>query len=94
MKPMMYETSRRVRFENSQEYSRILTAAVISVQFRQLLLSNPAKAIAAGFGGEAFDLDSEDRNRLANIRATSLAEFASQLNNVPSARGLASIAAD
>ena len=94
MAPTMYETSRRGRFESSQEYSRILTAAVISAQFRQLLLSNPGKAIAAGFGGEAFDLDNEDRNRLASIRATSLAEFASQLNSVPVRRGFSALAAD
>jgi hypothetical protein len=63
----------------NQEYSRILTAAVISSQFRKLLLSNPGKAIERGFGGEQFRLGREDRTRVAAIRATSLADFASQL---------------
>ncbi len=63
----------------SREYGRILSAAVVSAQFRQLLLSNPGKAVSAGFAGEMFQLESEDRNRLTNIRATTLADFASQL---------------
>lgn len=64
-----------------QEYSRILTAAVINVQFRQLLLSNPAKAIESGYGGEMFYLAREEKKRVAAIHATSLADFASQLTN-------------
>lgn len=63
-----------------QEYSRILTAAVINIQFRQLLLTNPAKAIECGYGGEMFSLAREEKRRVAEIRATSLADFASQLS--------------
>lgn len=63
-----------------QEYSRIITAAVINMQFRQLLLSNPGKAIESGYGGEMFSLAREEKRRVAEIRATSLADFASQLN--------------
>lgn len=95
MAPILFENPKRGRLESSQEYSRILTAAVISTQFRQLLLSNPGKAIAAGFGGEAFDLDNDDKNRLTSIRASSLAEFASQLNTSRGAAvGFSAIAAD
>ncbi len=65
-----------------QEYSRILTAAVINLQFRQLLLSNPAQAIERGYGGETFYLAREEKKRVAAIRATSLADFASQLSQV------------
>jgi len=65
-----------------QEYSRILTAAVINMQFRQLLLTNPGKAIEAGYGGEVFALAREEKRRVAEIRATSLADFASQLSQV------------
>jgi hypothetical protein len=64
------------------EYSRILTAAVINLQFRQLLLSNPGKAIDSGYGGEMFYLAREEKKRVAAIRATTLADFASQLNQV------------
>lgn len=63
-----------------QEYSRILTAAVINLQFRQLLLTNPGKAIETGYGGEMFSLAREEKRRVAEIRATSLADFASQLS--------------
>jgi hypothetical protein len=65
-----------------QEYSRLLTAAVINIQFRQLLLSNPGKAIDNGYGGEMFNLAREEKKRVAAIQATSLADFASQLNQV------------
>jgi hypothetical protein len=63
-----------------QEYSRILTAAVINNQFRKLLLTNPAKAIEIGYGGEMFTLAREEKRRVAEIHATSLADFASQLS--------------
>ena len=65
-----------------REYSRILTAAVINIQFRQLLLSNPGKAIEGGYGGETFALAREEQKRVAAIKATSLADFASQLSQV------------
>ena len=68
----------------SQEVSRILTAAVISAQFRQMLLSNPDKAISAGYGGESFHLPREAKKRIASIRATSLADFASQVRAMES----------
>jgi hypothetical protein len=76
-----------------QEYSRILTAAVINMQFRKLLLDNPGKAIEAGYGGEVFYLAREEKRRVAEIRATSLADFASQLNQVLNASP-AAMAAD
>ncbi|MDK2981607.1 MAG: hypothetical protein PWQ55_1954 [Chloroflexota bacterium] len=66
----------------SSEYSRILSAAVINSKFREMLLSDPVKAVSSGYSGEKFDLDREDQNRLATIRATSLAEFASRLSEI------------
>lgn len=69
-----------------KEYSRILTAAVISAQFRTMLLTNPGKAIAAGFGGEAFHLESEESKRVASIRAATLADFATELNRMRALR--------
>ncbi len=65
-----------------REYSRILSAAVISSQFRQMLLTNPAQAIAAGFGGEAFHLGYEEKKHVTSIRAATLADFASELNRM------------
>jgi hypothetical protein len=63
-----------------QEVSRLLTAAVISTQFRKMLLANPAKAINSGYGGEGFQLPREQQKKLATIQAENLSEFASQLN--------------
>lgn len=66
-------------FHIQNEFSRLLTAAVINGSFRQALLSNPGAAISSGFGGEAFNIGADVVQRLSTIRATSLAEFASQL---------------
>ena len=65
-----------------QEVSRLLTAAVISAQFRQVLLANPSQALTSGYGGEKFNLPREQRTRVASIRANSLADFASQLSSI------------
>ena len=62
-----------------QEISRILTAAVINENFRKLLLTNPDKALAAGYRGEPFHRAKEERSQLVAIRANSLAEFAAQI---------------
>lgn len=80
----------------NREYGRILSAAVISEQFRQLLLSNPSMALTVGFAGEKFQLNTEDRNRLTAIRATSLVDFATQLNVAMKTpmQGFSAIAAD
>ena len=62
------------------EISRILTAAVINSQFRQMLLANPGRAVETGYAGEHFHLAHEDKKCLGAIRANSLADFALQLN--------------
>lgn len=64
------------------EYSRILTAAVVNSRFREMLLANPDVAISSGYAGEVFHLGNEEKQRLASIRATSLADFARQLTQV------------
>lgn len=78
------------------EYSRILTAAVINSHFRQLLLSNPEMAISSGYGGEMFHLPKEEKKRVASIHASSLEDFACQLTQgAEFARtGMASMSAD
>ena len=72
----------------NSEYSRLLTAAVINANFREMLLSNPGKALANGYGGEAFNLVSEERKHIASIHATSLADFAKQLSQMPYSTGV------
>jgi hypothetical protein len=64
----------------SAEFSRILSAAVISARFRNMLLADPVKAISDGYSGEKFEIGADEKNRLANIRANSLADFAAQLS--------------
>lgn len=82
--------------EVNREYGRILSAAVVSEQFRQLLLTNPGMALSVGFAGEKFQLNTEDRNRLTAIRATTLVDFATQLNVAMRSpmQGFSALAAD
>jgi hypothetical protein len=65
-----------------QEFSRLLTAAVINGAFRQALLKDPVGAISMGFGGEAFDLSADIVKCISSIKANSLSEFATQLVNL------------
>jgi hypothetical protein len=67
-----------------REFSRILTAAVVNENFRKLLLSDPELAIRSGYGGENFNLAVEEARKLSLIRAGTLAEFAIQMNSLPS----------
>jgi len=63
----------------SQEISRMLTAAVVSRKFCQLLLADPLLAMRSGYNGETFQLSADEANLLSSIRATSLRDFAAQL---------------
>jgi hypothetical protein len=62
-----------------QEISRLITAAVVNKNFCNLLLSNPAEAIASGYNGESFILASDEQELIFSIHAVSLADFAMQL---------------
>ena len=62
-----------------KEYSRLLTAAAVNLNFQKLLLANPAQALAAGYCGETFHFSHEETQRLITIEATSLADFAEKL---------------
>ncbi len=97
MSPMNFFLSKPtapVNFE--RESSRLLTAAVINQRFRKMLLTNPGQALASGYGGEAFNLDRDVKDRVSSIRASSLEDFAKQLTqiqDIPSA-SLACFAGD
>lgn len=80
--------------DNEREYSRIMTAAVINERFRKLLLSNPSLALKNGYGGEAFNLESEESERISAIKASSLAEFARQMNGCHPRSKMGLLAAD
>ena len=64
------------------EFSRILSAAVISQKFRDLLLNDPARAVSRGFNGESFNLSSKEKKELSSLKGLSLADFASQLAQI------------
>jgi hypothetical protein len=64
---------------NGKELSRLISAAVVSREFCNLLLADPAVALATGYNGEAFHLATEEQELITSIRATSLADFAKQL---------------
>ncbi len=78
-----YHLKDDVSNQKDREYSRILTAAIVNQNFRKLLLANPSSAIKKGFAGEAFSLPREDANRIAAIRASTLADFARQMTCSP-----------
>lgn len=65
----------------SCEISRLLAAAVINKGFRELLLSDPARALAQGYHGEEFQLDYEQKTLILSIRAESLSDFALQITS-------------
>jgi hypothetical protein len=58
---------------------RLIAAAVVDHEFRDLLLTNSAAALAAGCNGELFHLMPEERELVVSIRASSLVDFAEQL---------------
>ncbi len=63
----------------SSEINRLLTAAVVSRRFRQLLLTHPAAALTAGYRGESFHLNADEMRQVMAIRASSLQDFSQQL---------------
>lgn len=65
----------------NREVSKLLTAAVVSKAFCQLLLTNPAQALEDGYNGMRFALSNQEKELLLSIRAKSLSELASQMSN-------------
>ena len=66
----------------NREFSKLLTAAVVSKAFCQLLLTNPAQALEDGYNGMRFALTNQEKELLLSIRAQSLSELASQISNI------------
>ncbi len=63
----------------NDELNRLLSAAVVSKSFRNLLLVNPEIAVASGYQGESFNLSDEDRNWLFSMRPASLVDLAANM---------------
>lgn len=66
-------------FEN--DLTKLLSAAVVNRRFRELLLSQPAKALAVGYLGEEFQLDQDDRELILTCQARTLPDLATLLTN-------------
>lgn len=65
--------------KNHVGVGRLLSAAVVNRQFRDLLLSNPQAALRNGYQGESFSLSHDERNLVVSIRADTLTDFAGQI---------------
>lgn len=65
----------------SKEINRMLTAAVINTQFRNMLLIAPQKAIKNGYSGETFNFNTEEIRLILSIQAKDLQSFAGQILN-------------
>jgi hypothetical protein len=59
---------------------RLLAAAVVNSQFREVLLSEPEMALASGYLGQTFSLTDQEKTVISNVRAKNLTDFAQQVN--------------
>jgi len=64
---------------NYGELNRLLSAAIVSTGFRNMLITNPETAIVKGYQGEKFNLSPDEYRWLVSVQATDLASFASQM---------------
>ncbi len=60
--------------------NRLLAAASVSPRFCAGLLANPEYALQSGFGGEYFPLSQPTKELMVSIRASTLSEFVSKLD--------------
>jgi hypothetical protein len=61
------------------ELNRLLSAAVVSKSFRNVLLTSPEVALSSGYQGEKFNLSDADRSWLFSIKPTSLVDLAANM---------------
>jgi len=59
---------------------RLFAAAVVSGQFREMLLQKPEEALAKGYLGQAFALTDHESSVIKSIRAENLTDFAQKVN--------------
>src|SRR4030043_71396 len=63
----------------NDELNRLLSAAVVSKSFRNMLLANPEIAVTSGYQGETFNLSEEDQSWLYSIRPANLVDLAANM---------------
>ncbi len=74
------ETSAQLEYSSrNDELNRLLSAAVVSKCFRNLLLTNPEIALASGYQGETFNLSDADRSWLFSIKPNDLVDLAANM---------------
>lgn len=74
------ETSSPMEYSSrNDELNRLLSAAVVSKSFRNILLTSPEIALASGYQGEAFNLSDADRSWLFSIKPTDLVDLAANM---------------
>ncbi len=59
---------------------RLFAAAIVSNQFRTVLLREPERALANGYLGQTFPLSDQEKKIIQTIRAENLTDFAQQVN--------------
>ena len=59
--------------------NQLLCAATVNVRFREVLLRDPAKAIASGYFDHSFALTQEEQDMVVGIQAQRLEDFAAQV---------------
>ncbi len=64
---------------NHKSLNELLCAATVNARFRETLLHDPERAVAAGYFDHSFALTQEERDLVVNIQAQDLADFASQV---------------
>lgn len=59
---------------------RLFAAAIVSDQFRSMLLNEPEAALAGGYLGQTFTLTDQERRIIKTVRAENLTDFAQKVN--------------
>lgn len=61
------------------EIDRLITTAIVSTRFRELLLSDPTTALTDGYNGYNFNLSTDEQTWLIGIEAKNLDDFVTQV---------------
>jgi len=67
------------KYNQHPELIRLIGAAAVSKQFRQMLLQNPRQVLEHGYLGYHFDLTAEEADVVSNATAGNIQEFSLQL---------------
>lgn len=67
--------------------NQLLCAATVNGRFREMLLRDPAQAIATGYFEHSFCLTPEERDLVVGIQAGRLEDFAAQVYHWMSGNG-------